>query len=61
MRPVEATIALKIVGRRPQVKMTIRPEHNTITGTANIPVVEKWLAATGFSSSNVPAALLDIA
>jgi len=61
MRPVEATIALKIVGRRPQVKMTIRPEHNTIIGTSNIPIVEKWLVATGFSSPNVPAALLDIA
>jgi len=61
MRLVEAVIALKIVGRRPQVKITIRPDHNTITGTANIPDVELWLEKTGFSTPNVPDALLDIA
>jgi len=61
MRFIEATIALKVVGRRPQVKITIRPEHNKITGTSNIPVVEAWLETTGFCITHAPAALLDIA
>jgi hypothetical protein len=56
-----ATFALRLVGRRTQVKFTISPSENVISGTVNIPAVEVWLRETGFSLQADVGAILETA
>lgn len=58
---VAATFAIRLVGRRSQVKVSIRPLANSIDGTVHIPAIERWLVEAGFVTEFSPDVVLESA